>query len=36
VLGTVAGDDTVLVLADQLMGGDELTKLMREVAGLPG
>ncbi|MGC9156253.1 MAG: arginine repressor [Ferrimicrobium sp.] len=36
VLGTVAGDDTVLVLADLPMGGDHLAKLMREVAGLPG
>lgn len=36
VLGTVAGDDTVLILADQPMGGDHLAKLMRDVAGLPG
>jgi transcriptional regulator of arginine metabolism len=36
VLGTVAGDDTVLILADQPMGGDRLAGMMREVAGLPG
>jgi transcriptional regulator of arginine metabolism len=36
VLGTVAGDDTVLVLADGAVGGSRLAELIMRVAGLPG
>jgi transcriptional regulator of arginine metabolism len=36
VLGTVAGDDTVLMLADGAVGGSRLAELIMRVAGLPG
>lgn len=32
-LGTVAGDDTVLVVADEALGGQELAKRLAELAG---
>ena len=35
VLGTVAGDDTVLVIADEDIGGPALEATLRELAGLP-
>lgn len=34
VIGTVAGDDTVLVVAAETMGGSELAKRLIEIAGL--
>lgn len=34
VIGTVAGDDTVLVVAAETMGGEELAKRLAEYAGL--
>jgi len=34
VLGTVAGDDTVLVVASELVGGDELAARLADVAGV--
>ena len=34
VLGTVAGDDTILVIASEELGGSELSRRLREVAGL--
>ena len=34
VLGTVAGDDTVLVIADEDVGGPDLETTLRELAGL--
>jgi transcriptional regulator of arginine metabolism len=36
VLGTVAGDDTMLVVADERTGGAELASRLRHLAGLPG
>lgn len=36
VIGTVAGDDTLLVVADEKVGGNELANRLRELAGLPG
>ena len=36
VLGTVAGDDTMLVVADEKVGGAELANRLRALAGLPG
>jgi transcriptional regulator of arginine metabolism len=35
VIGTVAGDDTMLVVADEEMGGAELAHRLRQLAGLP-
>lgn len=35
VLGTVAGDDTMLVIADEKMGGAELANRLRQLAGIP-
>jgi transcriptional regulator of arginine metabolism len=35
VLGTVAGDDTLLVIADEDVGGPGLEATLRELAGLP-
>lgn len=34
ILGTVAGDDTLLCVADESMGGEGLAALLREIAGL--
>ena len=34
VLGTVAGDDTILVIASEDCGGAELSVRLREIAGL--
>ena len=34
VVGTVAGDDTILVVAAETMGGEELAKRLAEYAGL--
>ena len=34
VLGTVAGDDTMLVVADEKVGGAELANRLRQLAGL--
>lgn len=34
VLGTVAGDDTLLVVADESLGGDEMARTLAEYAGL--
>ncbi|MFZ4810907.1 MAG: arginine repressor [Ilumatobacteraceae bacterium] len=34
VLGTVAGDDTLLCVADEALGGAGLCSLLRELAGL--
>lgn len=34
VVGTVAGDDTILVVASETMGGEELAKRLGEYAGL--
>lgn len=34
ILGTVAGDDTVVVVATEEVGGDELAARLRELAGL--
>ena len=36
VLGTVAGDDTVLCVADRASGGTTLARRLRELAGLGG
>jgi transcriptional regulator of arginine metabolism len=36
VLGTVAGDDTVLCVADRPQGGTTLARRLRELAGLGG
>ena len=36
VLGTVAGDDTVLCVADRANGGAALARRLRELAGLGG
>jgi transcriptional regulator of arginine metabolism len=36
VMGTVAGDDTMLVVADEKVGGVELANRLRQLAGLPG
>lgn len=36
VLGTVAGDDTVLCVADRASGGASLARRLRELAGLGG
>jgi transcriptional regulator of arginine metabolism len=35
VVGTVAGDDTVIVVVAEQVGGDLVAKQMRELAGLP-
>lgn len=35
-LGTVAGDDTILVVVDEQVGGDAVAAKVREVAGLEG
>ena len=35
VVGTVAGDDTMLVVADEKVGGAELAARLRQLAGLP-
>jgi transcriptional regulator of arginine metabolism len=34
VLGTVAGDDTLMVVAEEEVGGDELASRLRELAGI--
>ncbi len=34
VLGTVAGDDTIVVVADESTTGADLAKLLRQIAGL--
>lgn len=34
VIGTVAGDDTMLVVADEKIGGAELANKLRQLAGL--
>jgi len=34
ILGTVAGDDTLLVVAEEGMGGDAMRDRLRELAGL--
>jgi transcriptional regulator of arginine metabolism len=34
VLGTVAGDDTLMVVAEEDVGGDELASRLRELAGI--
>jgi transcriptional regulator of arginine metabolism len=34
VLGTVAGDDTLLVVADESLGGTEMARTLAEIAGL--
>ncbi|HEY5887976.1 MAG TPA: arginine repressor [Acidimicrobiales bacterium] len=34
VLGTVAGDDTLIVVADEEVGGSSLAEQLRELAGL--
>jgi transcriptional regulator of arginine metabolism len=36
VLGTVAGDDTLLVVADESLGGAEMARTLAEIAGLDG
>lgn len=35
VLGTVAGDDTLIVVADEYVGGSEVAARLRDLAGLP-
>lgn len=35
LLGTVAGDDTILCVAAETIGGDELAAVLRDLAGLP-
>ena len=35
VVGTVAGDDTVLVIADESTGGETLAKQLAEMSGQP-
>lgn len=34
IVGTVAGDDTLLVVADEQVGGSKLAALLRDLAGL--
>ncbi|MEN9643336.1 MAG: arginine repressor [Actinomycetota bacterium] len=34
ILGTVAGDDTLLVIAEEGLGGDAMRERLRELAGL--
>jgi transcriptional regulator of arginine metabolism len=34
IVGTVAGDDTLLVIADEHVGGPKLATLLRDLAGL--
>jgi len=34
VIGTVAGDDTLLVVADESLGGPELAERLKELAGI--
>jgi len=34
IVGTVAGDDTLLVIADENVGGPKLATLLRDLAGL--
>ena len=34
VVGTVAGDDTVLVVVDELVGGAAMAARLRDVAGI--
>lgn len=36
VVGTVAGDDTMLVVADEKVGGAKLADTLRDLAGLAG
>ncbi|HCB34837.1 MAG TPA: ArgR family transcriptional regulator [Acidimicrobiaceae bacterium] len=36
VLGTVAGDDTILVVVDEAVGGQAVATAFAEMAGLPG
>lgn len=35
LLGTVAGDDTMLCVAEEAMGGAKLMSVLRDLAGLP-
>ena len=34
VLGSIAGDDTILVIADEKIGGTALARELRQLAGL--
>ena len=34
IIGTVAGDDTLVVIADESIGGSKLAALLRDLAGL--
>ena len=34
IIGTVAGDDTLLVIADESVGGSKVATLLRDLAGL--
>lgn len=34
ILGTVAGDDTLMCVADEALGGAELASILRDLAGL--
>jgi transcriptional regulator of arginine metabolism len=34
LIGTVAGDDTVLCVAAEVLGGDELARRLRTLAGI--
>jgi transcriptional regulator of arginine metabolism len=34
ILGTVAGDDTILIIASEQLGGASLAKRLREIAGI--
>jgi transcriptional regulator of arginine metabolism len=34
VVGTVAGDDTVLVVVDEAIGGEAMAARLRDVAGI--
>jgi transcriptional regulator of arginine metabolism len=34
IVGTVAGDDTLLVVAEERVGGDKVAALLRDLAGL--
>lgn len=34
IVGTVAGDDTLLVVAEERIGGDKVAALLRDLAGL--
>jgi transcriptional regulator of arginine metabolism len=36
IVGTVAGDDTVLVVVDEQVGGEAMARHLGEVAGIAG